>query len=71
MKQLLTEKLTLPAKGNTHKAGAKVTLQQAVTKLYSLIVSEELNGGGIIKVRQEERRGQLVPVNGLDVFRNS
>ena len=70
MKRFLTERFTLPAKGNTHKAGAKVTLYQAVTKLYSMIVSELLNGGGIIKTRQETRNGRLITVKGQDVFRN-
>ena len=70
MKQFLTERFTLPAKGNTHKAGAKVTLRETITKLYSLINAEILNGGGMIKVRQETRSGRLISINGLDVFRN-
>ena len=70
MKKLLTEKFTLPARGNTHKAGAKVTLQQAVSKLYSTIVAETVNGGGMIKVRQETRNGKIISINGADVFRN-
>lgn len=70
MKKFLTERFTLPAKGNTHKAGAKVTLHQAVTKLYSAIVAETINGGGIIKVRQETRNGKVISINGADVFRN-
>lgn len=70
MKKMLTEKFTLPARGNTHKAGAKVTLQQAVAKLYSAIVAETVNGGGMIKVRQETRNGKIISINGADVFRN-
>jgi hypothetical protein len=36
-------------------------------KLRSLIVTEELNNGGIIGMRLDPRNGKLV--NGLNVFR--
>ena len=67
LKQLLTERFTLPDKYNSHKEGAKVTLREAIMKLYSMIVTEELNNGGVIGPRIEARKGVLV--DGLRVFR--
>lgn len=64
LKQLLSETFTLPAKGNSHKAGTKVTLFDAVTNLFELILNEEEDGGGIIRTRLEERYGEIKSVNG-------
>ena len=70
MKRFLTEKFTLPAKGNTHKAGSKVTLRDTVEKLYSMIVTESVSGGGVIRTRQEIRGGKVISIDGAAVFRN-
>lgn len=63
-RQLLVEKFTLSAKGNSHKAGGKVTLFKAVDTLYNQIKSEEAEGGGLIRTRLEERGGQIRSING-------
>lgn len=72
LKQFLTSVFTLPAKGNTHQAGARLTLYNAVSDLYAKILAAEDNGPvpGIIGVTQEEHRGKIYSVDGRDVFRN-
>lgn len=67
LKRLLTETFTLPDKYNSHKEGAKVTLREAIMKLYQKIKTEEINNGNIIGMRLDPRTGYLI--NGLDVFR--
>ncbi|MEE3413779.1 MAG: hypothetical protein VZR53_00220 [Prevotella sp.] len=53
MQKFLSEQFTLPARGNTHKEGAKVTLFTAVTNLFNDIKNEEAASGGILRPRKE------------------
>lgn len=70
LQQFLLEEFTLPARGNLHKAGAKVTIWKAVDEMYTQILSEMGNGNGVISVRLDvDRYGHPIVVNGTDVFR--
>ena len=72
LKQLLTSRFALPEKGNTHKIGSRVTLYDAVRKLYTTICSEEAKDvDGVIWKRQEtEYLNGTKPKDGTKVFRN-
>jgi len=68
----LTSRFALPEKGNTHKIGSRVTLYDAVRKLYTTICSEEAKDvDGVIWKRQEtEYLNGTKPKDGTKVFRN-
>jgi len=68
MQKFLSETFTLPAKGNTHKAGSKVTLLEAVTNLFSAIKNEEDFSGGVLRPRKEMRGSNIYVVDGRSVF---
>jgi hypothetical protein len=68
---LLTEKFTLPAKGNTHKAGTRLTLIEAADNVYNKINSILLDGSGIIGPRKAIKRNEIVTIDDRsDVFIN-
>jgi len=66
MKKLLTEKFTLPARGNMHKAGTKLTLIEATDAVYNRINSILLNNNGLIGPREDIRGNKIVPINDQD-----
>ena len=71
MQRFLSETFTLPAKGNTHKAGAKVTLFKAVTDLFNAIKNEEAITGGVLRPRKEDRGSRIRQLDGRNVFSDS
>lgn len=71
LKQFLTERYTLPRKGNTHEAGAQITLVKAISDLAQNIASALANGGGILRVMPVQYGNEVKDVDGKDVFRGS
>ena len=71
MKQFFRQNFVLPAKGNSHKAGSKITIRDAVEDVYTKIQSELSQGNGVIRSnRLTVNRGRAEVVDGTAVFRN-
>jgi hypothetical protein len=69
MKQLLTERFTLPERGNSHKGGTKVTLTEAADAVYNKINAILIEQNGIIGPRKTIIGGKIVTIDDrTDVF---